>query len=179
MDGIMREYIDQLKRKVRIADVLRERGIQPSRSHAGKLVYKCPLHKGDNSPSFYVYEKDSGDDYFCYGCKAGGNVVHLVKSLNNCSGSEAVKSLGEIAGIDVDPYYFQYDIDVYIESPMSADMNVDDILCKSTLSFRKLRQLNAIKNSYDVNLKWQKIDHAYWANDVRAIKESSSWTNGK
>jgi hypothetical protein len=175
----MKEYIDKLKRKVRIADVLRERGINPSRSHGGKLVYKCPLHKGDNSPSFYVYEKDTGDDYFCYGCKAGGNVVHLVKSLNNCSGSEAVKSLGEIAGIEVDPYFYQYDLDVYIESPSYASVDIDELLCKSTLSFRKLRQMNAIKHIDSIDVKWKKIDIAYWANDVQSMKENHSWINGK
>lgn len=179
MDGVMRDYIDKIKRKVKIADILSERGIRPSRSHGGKLVYKCPLHKGDNSPSFYVYEKDSGDDYFCYGCKSGGNVVHLVKSLNNCSGSDAVKSLGEMAGLEVDPYYFKYDLDVYIEDPLQSDINIDDVLCKCTLSFRKLRQLNVIKNYVEAEKKWKQIDYAYWANDIRSMKESSSWTNGK
>ena len=175
----MSNFIDAVKRKVKIADVLRERGVLPSRSYAGKLIYKCPIHKGDNSPSFYVYEKDSGDDFFCYGCKAGGNVIHLVKHMNNCTGKEALKTVSDIAGVEIDPYFYTYDLDCYLESPEASAYDIDSILRDATMAFRSFRSLSIHKKVDSIDSHWKVFDESYWASNTDKAREVSKWMLGR
>ena len=175
----MSDFINAVKRRVKIVDVLKERGITPSRSYGNKLIYKCPIHKGDNSPSFYVYEKDSGDDFFCYGCKAGGNVIQLVKNMNNCTGKEALKTVSEIAGIEIDPYFYTFDLDCFLEPPVIASDDPDSVLKKITLSYRSNRKMGLEQKNMDIDKFWAIIDEAYWQSNIDKIKETSKWILGK
>lgn len=54
----------------------------------------CPFH-GEKTPSFSV----DGEHqlYYCFGCKAGGNVFHFYMEMEHCSFSEAVEQLAERA----------------------------------------------------------------------------------
>lgn len=49
----------------------------------------CPLHEGDNTPSFCCYEGEYG--WYCYGCGEGGDAIELIKKLYNLDFKEAVK----------------------------------------------------------------------------------------
>lgn len=175
----MQQFFNTLKRKVKIAEVLKERGFVPSRSYYNKLIYKCPLHKGDNSPSFYVYQKEDGDDFFCYGCKSGGNVIQLVKSLNNCSVKEAIKSVSDLAGLDIDPYYFNFDLDINIDSPVQIDDDIDLILKDITLQYRFNRKNGVIKKNEEIDKLWRSIDESYWSSNFNKLKEIYRWNLGK
>lgn len=89
-----KEIINQarqlLREKVGIKDFLLQNNIAPSKSYDNKHVYKCPIHAGDNSPSFYVYEPEDGhDNFFCYGCKKWGDVVDLKCFLDRIGIGEA------------------------------------------------------------------------------------------
>ena len=54
----------------------------------------CPF-LGEKTPSFSV----DGEHqlYYCFGCKAGGNVFHFYMEMEHCSFSEAVEQLAERA----------------------------------------------------------------------------------
>jgi len=175
----MSDIIDLIKRKVKIVDVLKDRGIVPSKSYSGKLIYKCPIHKGENSPSFYVYEKDTGDDFFCFGCKAGGNVIQLVKHMNSCSGKEAFRTVGELAGLDVDPYLVTYDLDCKLDPPDSFICDIDSIMQNATISFRKFRHLGVNSKVKNIEQHWKTMDEGYWTSNIDIVKEVSKWMLGR
>ena len=71
-----------VKKLLSIDDFLQQRGFSPSRIYGEKSVYCCPIHK-DKTPSFYVYKKNDGDDFYCFGCKKGGSAVHLKSYIDN------------------------------------------------------------------------------------------------
>ena len=54
----------------------------------------CPFH-GEKTPSFSV----DGEHqlYYCFGCKAGGNVFHFYMEMEHCTFNEAVAQLAERA----------------------------------------------------------------------------------
>lgn len=81
---------DMLRKTIRMHDFLMEIGIAPSRSYDNKHVYKCPIHAGDNSPSFYVYQPEDGhDNFYCYGCKKWGDVVDLKSFIDRIPVNES------------------------------------------------------------------------------------------
>ena len=85
-----------IREKIGIKDFLLQYNINPSKSYDNKHVYKCPIHAGDNSPSFYVYQPDDGhDNFFCYGCKKWGDVVDLKCFLDRIGIGEACAILCE------------------------------------------------------------------------------------
>lgn len=63
-----------------------------------KLTGLCPFHN-EKSPSFYV--DDSKGLYHCFGCKAGGDVLQFVQSIENMPFLEALDFLAEIAGVEL------------------------------------------------------------------------------
>ncbi|MEZ4812365.1 MAG: DNA primase [Caldisericia bacterium] len=65
------------------------------RNHVGL----CPFHP-EKTPSFTV-SPDKGF-FYCFGCKAGGNVVHFLSKIEGLSYMEALKTLAEEVGIEVD-----------------------------------------------------------------------------
>jgi len=53
------------------------------------LVGKCPLHE-EKTPSFRIYP---ANNFYCYGCGKGGNVITYVMILHDLSFVEALKYL--------------------------------------------------------------------------------------
>ena len=68
-------HIECIFKERKIVDLLEGRGIVPSRQQPGKLIYCCPLHSGDNDPSFVVYLDQQYQNYFCYGCLEENELV--------------------------------------------------------------------------------------------------------
>ena len=56
----------------------------------------CPFH-GEKTASFSVDEEQQL--YYCFGCKAGGNVISFIMDMERCSFHEAVEFLAERAHI--------------------------------------------------------------------------------
>lgn len=78
----------------KISEILESRGIQPARRSGNKLIYHCPLHAGDKTPSFFVYQEPDGrENYFCYSCKSGGLVINFYRELLGISYKDAIHSL--------------------------------------------------------------------------------------
>lgn len=66
---------DEIKRRVKIRDVLkRYGGMEPDR----KGFCRCPLHN-ERTASFRLYE--GNNSFYCYGCGQGGDVIKLYQLL--------------------------------------------------------------------------------------------------
>lgn len=61
----------------------------------------CPLHQ-ENTPSFYV--NDAKGVYHCWGCKAGGDAISLVREVHHLDYWGALYRLAEAAGVDIGKY---------------------------------------------------------------------------
>ena len=73
----------QVRQLASIEEFLLDKGLSSIRKYGDKAIYNCPIHKGDKTPSFYVYKKDDGDDFYCFGCKKGGSVLHLKSYIDS------------------------------------------------------------------------------------------------
>jgi hypothetical protein len=118
-----------VKKLLSIDEFLQQRGCSPSRRYGDKSVYCCPIHK-DKTPSFYVYKKSDGDDFYCFGCKKGGSAVHLKSYLDN---EKFGKSL----------LYFCDKLKIKTNSKI----NIEDILDDELFSFKK--------ESFDIEKKYE------------------------
>jgi hypothetical protein len=94
---------DHILKNNKIVAYLAEKGYRPDSEGEGQWKYCCPLHSED-TPSFYVYAagvKDAKfDNFYCYGCKAGGSIIALKMKLEGVNGGEAVRSLAQ--GLEYD-----------------------------------------------------------------------------
>ena len=86
-------HIQKILEEKKITDILKDRNILPAKTYADKLMYHCPIHKGDNDPSFIVYIGGEYQTYFCYGCKSGTNVINLLSALDDIPIRSSVKKL--------------------------------------------------------------------------------------
>lgn len=59
----------------------------------------CPFHS-EKTPSFSVNEE--GQFFHCFGCGEGGDAIEFIRKIENISFQEAVKILGERAGIYIE-----------------------------------------------------------------------------
>ena len=62
--------------------------LKPKNGH--EMWGLCPFHK-ENSPSFSV-DTNTGQ-WFCFGCKAGGDVIHFVARMDGTNIGQAMKKL--------------------------------------------------------------------------------------
>lgn len=56
-----------------------------------KWVIRCPLHEGDDDPSFTIYPNQT---FFCFGCKAWGDAVKLLVEWKGMSHADALEYVG-------------------------------------------------------------------------------------
>lgn len=92
---------EDVRERLNIADVIGEH-VRLSPAGKGRLKGLCPFHK-EKSPSFQV---DTEQGYFyCFGCKAGGDVFSFVQRALNLSFGDALRQLAEKAGVQVEAKY--------------------------------------------------------------------------
>lgn len=94
---IAQETIDRIREQANLADVVGE-SVKLERK-GRSLTGLCPFHK-EKSPSFNVNE-DRGF-YHCFGCKASGDVFKFIQETEGLTFLEAVRSLAERLGIEVE-----------------------------------------------------------------------------
>lgn len=92
---------DEIKNRIRdrvdIADVV---GQHVSLRRAGQnLVGLCPFHQ-EKSPSFSV--SSSKQMFYCFGCKAGGDVFAFLSKVTGATFPEVLRELGDKVGIAVE-----------------------------------------------------------------------------
>ncbi|MFC0618141.1 DNA primase [Deinococcus budaensis] len=92
---------EDVRARLNIADVVGEH-VRLSPAGKGRLKGLCPFHK-EKSPSFQV---DTEQGYFyCFGCKAGGDVFSFVQRVENLSFGDALRQLADKAGVQVEAKY--------------------------------------------------------------------------
>lgn len=99
----MNYIVEQILKQKKITEYLAKKGVLPDGSErSGKLKYKCPLHEGDNTPSFYVYLNSKPyENYYCFGCKSKYHIIHLYSQMERVSIKDAVKALASGMEIDI------------------------------------------------------------------------------
>ena len=85
-------WLDELRSRSDIVQIVS--GYVALNKKGRKYWGLCPFH-GEKTPSFSV----DGEHqlYYCFGCKAGGNVFHFYKEMEHCTFNEAVAQLAERA----------------------------------------------------------------------------------
>lgn len=68
----------------------------------GRLKGLCPFHN-EKTPSFQL-DTEQGY-YYCFGCKAGGDLFSFVQRTENLSFGDALRKLAEQAGVTVETRY--------------------------------------------------------------------------
>ena len=92
-----REVIEEIRERTDIADVVSQ--VVTLRRKGSSLMGLCPFHQ-EKSPSFSVVQAKG--IYHCFGCGEGGDVFAFVQKTRGLSFFEAVKELGEAAGVQVE-----------------------------------------------------------------------------
>lgn len=135
------KIIDQVKTNIKISKFLEKRNVYPIRQYADKKIYNCPIHKKDNTPSFYVYTKSSGDDFYCYGCKKGGSVISLKSYLDDEKyGKSLINFCNELkisynSSLKLEDIIEEYDGD-FDEKVLDIDQLYEQVLMKISFSLK-------------------------------------------
>ncbi len=76
---------------------LESKGHFPTKAlSGGRLTYLCPLPwHAETKPSFIVWTNDDYENFYCFGCQAKHNIIHLVSFLENISAKQAIENLAE------------------------------------------------------------------------------------
>jgi DNA primase len=82
----------ELKTNPRAIEIFRERVFLKKES--GNWVGKCPFHS-EKTGSLIVNNKEGYWLFKCFGCGVGGSVLDFIQKLDNCSLSDAVKTIRE------------------------------------------------------------------------------------
>lgn len=92
-------YLDQLRTRVSIADMIGKRldwDLRKSNPARGDYWACCPFH-GEKTPSFHV--EDRKGFFYCFGCHEKGDVIGFVMKNDNLRFDEAVDLLAREAGM--------------------------------------------------------------------------------
>ena len=92
---IEKETIERIKTSVDLKSLVESRGIELKKNGKGWFGL-CPFHD-DKTPSLSV--TPSKNEWHCFGCGAGGDVIRFVEMFDRVDFKEAVKRLG---GSDVE-----------------------------------------------------------------------------
>jgi DNA primase len=92
--GFTREWIAQLRSRLDIVDVVSQ--TVPLKKNGGRYWGLCPFH-GEKTPSFSV--RPDVQVYYCFGCKAGGDVISFVMETERLEFVEALKELAARANM--------------------------------------------------------------------------------
>jgi hypothetical protein len=115
------DTIQEMCRRFKLSDYLRAKGFDLKR--AGKyLRCSCPYpdHPVDNTPSFYIREKDGIELFKCFGCGKAGNVFSLIKVLEKKNAGDTLRLLSKQTGVV---------LGVYDENSTRLDPQPSDVLC--------------------------------------------------
>lgn len=94
------DFIDEVIAKNDIVDVVS--GYVNLKRVGNRFQALCPLHNDRKTPSFSV--SPDKQLFHCFGCGAGGTVIHFIMAKENLDFMEAVKLLADRAGLSVPDY---------------------------------------------------------------------------
>ena len=88
------EFVNLVNLTVRLSDFISQFINLSERGNS--YVGKCPFHD-ENTPSFNVNNEKGL--FYCFGCKAGGNIITFTKKYKNFTFNEAVNYISEYTGV--------------------------------------------------------------------------------
>ena len=94
MENNLQKFIEELRDKVSIADVVSEK-VKLTRK-GREYLGLCPFHN-EKTPSFTVNEVKGF--YHCFGCGAHGDIVKFEMEANNLPFIDALEKLSRKAGL--------------------------------------------------------------------------------
>lgn len=94
-----KKVISDVKEAYSIEDYIESDGIALSQSGATKYKGLCPFHS-EKTPSFTVDVQFQS--YYCFGCKAHGDIISYVSDRENLTFMEALTSLAEDKNISIE-----------------------------------------------------------------------------
>lgn len=143
----MNDIIDTILKQKKITDLLESRGIFPAKEYQDRWAYKCPIHAGDNDPSFMVFKNDGEQQtYHCFGCHSQIDVINLLCELDGISLKEAVRILLKDLDIEVGS-----STDIMIEEALEFHKKTDS----SKALERKMLEIGWLCRGH---LKWCKYE---------------------
>jgi DNA primase len=89
--------ITAIKEKVSLEDIAKENGMELTPKGPDTFFARCIIHQGDTQGSFHLQLDKKM--YFCYSCRAKGDVIDLLQHLTSCTRNEAIHQLALRAGI--------------------------------------------------------------------------------
>ncbi len=94
--ALPQEFLQELKARCNIEDVISQY-VQLKRA-GSNLVGCCPFHS-ERTPSFTVFRNN--ENFYCFGCGAGGDVITFVMKMENVDYMTAVEHLAARAGLTI------------------------------------------------------------------------------
>lgn len=95
----MKNQASQIKRIANIVEVISS--FVRLKKSGSNYTGLCPFH-AEKDPSFTVNEEKGF--FYCFGCKAGGDVIGFIKRYRNCTYREAIEELASRYGITLERY---------------------------------------------------------------------------
>ncbi|ADE30437.1 DNA primase [Rickettsia prowazekii] len=93
---VTQEFYEFLRNRINISDVVRQKLALTRKS--SNYVGLCPFHQ-EKTPSFTV--SDSKRFFYCFGCKASGDVIKFTSNISGLSYNESAIKLANDYGIEI------------------------------------------------------------------------------
>jgi len=173
---IVDDIISGILHKNSIVEYLANRGISPKKRSGNRYIYSSPLPQvkgGDSTPSFFVYDKDGYQDFFCYSSKIGGNIITLHSCLSGKGFVESLKDFHDFQ--DIDDIALQIAIDK-ISGEIGTDDGVefDCEFLKLSLSIRNFLKIKQNANNEDLVSIWEKMEDIIISENVSELDDLNS-----
>lgn len=93
----LKTVIAEIKSNLDIVDYIESSGVSLRASGPGRYKGLCAFHS-ERTPSFVV--SSNFQNYKCFGCGAGGDIIRFVQDYENLDFIETVKKLADEAGVE-------------------------------------------------------------------------------
>ena len=90
------EQLARVKASISLPDLVGE--VVKLRKDGKGFAGLCPFHQ-ERTPSFGLFEKDAGWQFYCHGCHAKGDAIAWMEKRDGLEFQEAVEALADRAGI--------------------------------------------------------------------------------
>lgn len=132
-----------IKKRIKMRDVFE--GDIVDVSYGWKSM--CPFHS-ENEPSFKVTESESGDLWYCHGCKRGGDIFKFIEEYKFLNKRDTYMYLAKLAGLDDDEY--KYPKDKFMQLISGTNRNhkffIDKKISKKSLDVYGVGYIDDINN---------------------------------
>ena len=130
------QFLNEVNNKVRLSDFIGQ--FVNLVEKGSSFVGNCPFHN-EKTPSFNVNNDKSL--FYCFGCKAGGNIINFISKYKNLRFVESLIYISQYSGI---PYIYDQKT-----SKISSEAKLlTNILCKSNTLFKELLKKKTIAYNY-------------------------------